>query len=154
MTDIGADLGDERRREVLASFARQGFLRNMGARITALTAGKCVIELPFSDAVAQQQGLFHGGAIGAVADTAGGYAAMTLMPAGADVLTMEYKVNFLRPAAGEALVAEGEVLRAGRSVTVTRVEVHARDGERRILCAAIQQSVMRAPIRKGGDDGE
>ncbi len=137
-------LEDERRQEILASFARQGFLTSMGAHIVALAAGRCMIEMPFSEAVAQQHGFFHGGAIGALADSAGGYAAMTLVPEGEGVLTLEYKINFLRPAVGEAIVAEGTVLRAGRSVTITRVEVYAREGQRRVLCAAIQQSIARA----------
>jgi len=149
MSDATLDLTDERREAVLASFARQGFLRAMGARIVALAAGRCVIELPFGEGVSQQHGFFHGGAIGTLADTAGGYAAMTLMPDRADVLTLEYKINFLRPASGDALVAEGEVLRAGRSVSVTRVNVYAREGEGRILCAAVQQSIMRAASRGG-----
>jgi uncharacterized protein (TIGR00369 family) len=142
-----AELATERRQEILASFARQGFLTAMGVRVLVLTAGRCALEMPFGKVVAQQHGFFHGGAIGALADTAGGYAAMTLMQDGADVLTLEYKINFLRPASGKLLIAEGTVLRAGRTVTITRVDVHACDGERRTLCAAIQQSIMQAPAR-------
>lgn len=137
-------LSAKKRREILASFERQGFLRSMGARIVDLAAGRCAIELPFGEVVAQQHGFFHGGAIGTLADTAGGYAAMTLMPEGVDVLTLEYKINFLRPASGEALIAEGEVLRAGRAVTVTRANVYVVAGGLRVPCAAIQQSIMRA----------
>ena len=80
-----------------------------------------------------------------MADTAGGYAALTLLPAGSEVLTLEYKINFLRPAAGAPLAAEGVVLRPGRSVTVTRVDVYVLTGDRTALCAALQQSIMRAP---------
>lgn len=129
---------------VRESFARQGLMRAIGASLTDLAPGRCTIALPFSDAVSQQQGFFHGGIIGAIADTAGGYAALSLLPPGSEVVTLEYKINFLRPAAGQRLVAEGSVLRAGRSVTVTRVDVFIEaDGERR-LCAALQQSIMRA----------
>jgi uncharacterized protein (TIGR00369 family) len=131
--------------EVRASFARQGLMQGIGAALTELGPGRCRIELPFSDLVGQQQGFFHGGIIGAVADTAGGYAALTLLPAGSELLTLEYKINFLRPAAGARLAAEGMVLRPGRSVTVTRVDVHALVGDRMVLCAALQQSIMRAP---------
>jgi uncharacterized protein (TIGR00369 family) len=67
------------------------------------------------------------------------------MPVGSEVVTLEYKVNFLRPAAGDRLLAEGSVLRAGRSVTVTRVDVFVEADGRRSLCAALQQSIMRAP---------
>ncbi|MBD0273440.1 MAG: PaaI family thioesterase [Acetobacteraceae bacterium] len=135
----------EKEAEVRASFARQGLMRAIGAELSALGPGRCTVELPFSEAVGQQQGFFHGGVIGAVADTAGGYAAVTLLPAGSDVLTLEYKVNFLRPAAGGRLVAEGSVLRAGRSVSVTRVDVFVEADGRRSLCAALQQSIMRVP---------
>lgn len=147
MSNDDAELATKRRQEILASFARQGSLTGMGARVLALTAGRCALEMPFGNAVTQQHGFFHGGAVGALADSAGGYAAMTLVPDGTDVLTLEYKINFLRPASGETLVAEGMVLRAGRTVTITRVDVHACDGERRTLCAAIQQSIMQAPTR-------
>lgn len=138
-------LSSARRREVEISFSRQGFLNGLGARLVDLGAGRCVVELPFSDAVTQQQGFFHGGAMGALADTAGGYAAMTLLPDRTEVVTLEYKINFLRPAAGDAIIAVGEVLRAGRSVVVTRVDVHVRRGEQRVLCAALQQSIAPAP---------
>jgi uncharacterized protein (TIGR00369 family) len=140
------NLDTERRDQVLESFARQGFLNGMGARITALDAGRCVVNLPYGPDVSQQHGFFHGGAIGALADTAGGYAAMTLFPAGTDVVTLEYKINFLRPAVGDILIAEGLVLRVGRTVSVTRVDVYIQSGERRTLCAAIQQSVMLAKL--------
>jgi uncharacterized protein (TIGR00369 family) len=137
-----AAIAAERVRE---SFARQGLMRAIGASLTDLAPGRCTIAVPFSDAVSQQQGFFHGGIIGAIADTAGGYAALSLLPPGSEVVTLEYKINFLRPAAGQRLVAEGSVLRAGRSVTVTRVDVFIEvDGERR-LCASLQQSIMQTP---------
>lgn len=140
-----ATLAKAKELEVLGSFARQGLLRTIGAELTSLAAGRCVIALPFTESVGQQQGFFHGGVIGAIADTAGGYAALTMLPQGSEVLTLEYKVNFLRPAAGDRLVAEGIVLRAGRTVCVTRADVFVeQDGQRR-LCAALQQSMMRAP---------
>ena len=147
--NLGRDLPEQKRQEILASFGRQGFLRGLRAQVVALAAGSCVIELPFDDAVSQQHGFFHGGALGALADTAGGYAAMTVAPTGVEVLTLDYKIDFLRPAVGEKVVAEAEVLRAGRSVTVTRVDVYACDGDRRVLCAAIQQTIMRASNQDG-----
>ena len=135
----------EKETEVRANFARQGLMRSLGATLSEVEAGRCVIELPFSEEVAQQRGFFHGGIVGAIGDTAGGYAAMTLLPEGADVLTLEYKINFLRPAAGGRIVAEGTVLRAGRTVVVTRVDVYVESDGGRLLCAALQQSIMRAP---------
>jgi uncharacterized protein (TIGR00369 family) len=152
MSDGRTELSQGKRAEVVASFERQGFLRELGARIVTLSGGHCVVELPFSEAVSQQHGLFHGGAIGAIADTAGGYAAMTLAPEGVDVLSAEYKINFLRPAFGQTIVADGVVLKAGRSLTITRVDVWAVDGSNRRLCAAVQQSIARAHSRSPGSD--
>lgn len=139
-------------RAVRASFARQGLMVAIGAEMTALSHGLCTIELPFSEAVGQQHGFFHGGIVGALADSAGGYAALSTMAPGADVLTLEYKINFLRPAAGTRLVASGSVLRAGRSVVVTRADIFVETPAGRRLCAALQQSIMRAPDRQDGDD--
>ena len=128
-----------------ASFARQGLMRAIGAELAILGPGRCAVEVPFSETVGQQHGFFHGGVIGAVADTAGGYAALSLLPVGSEVVTLEYKVNFLRPAAGDRLLAEGSVLRAGRSVTVTRVDVYVEAHGRKSFCAALQQSIVQAP---------
>lgn len=133
-----------RAEEVRASFARQGSMRLIGARMVELGYGACAIELPFSAALGQQEGFFHGGIIGAVADSAGGYAAMSMLPAGVEVVTLEYKINFLRPAIGSRLLARGIVLRAGRRVVVTRCDVVAGDGDGLKLCAALQQSVARS----------
>ncbi|WP_135467146.1 PaaI family thioesterase [Crenalkalicoccus roseus] len=135
--------------EVRASFARQGLMCAIGAAITELGPGRCALELPFSEGVSQQHGFFHGGIVGALADTAGGYAALTLLPVGSEVLTLEYKINFLRPAAGRRLLAEGAVLRAGRSVLVTRVDVFVLEEGQRHACAALQQSIMRAGAAPG-----
>ncbi len=150
MTDDAADLADDKAAEVRASFQRQGLFRALGATMTHLAPGLCTLELPFCDAVSQQQGFFHGGIIGALADSAGGYAAFSLMPPGGEILTLEYKINFLRPGAGERLVAAGTVLRAGRTVTITRVDVTIVQPSRSVLCAAMQQSVMAAPAALGG----
>ena len=137
-------LSAEKESEVRASFACQGLMRAIGAELAALGPGRCTVAVSFSEKVGQQHGFFHGGVIGAVADTAGGYAALSLLPAGSEVVTLEYKVNFLRPAAGDRLLAEGSVLRAGRSVTVTRADVFVVARGRRQLCAALQQSIVQA----------
>ena len=139
------ELSAEKEGEVRASFARQELMRAIGAELAALGPGRCAVGLPFSEKVGQQHGFFHGGVIGAVADTAGGYAALSVLPVGSEVVTLEYKVNFLRPAAGDRLLAEGSVLRAGRSVTVTRVDVFVEARGGRQLCAALQQSIVLAP---------
>jgi uncharacterized protein (TIGR00369 family) len=125
------------------SFARQGLMATLGARIVAVEPGFCAIEMPYTPAVSQQQGYFHGGAIGAIADTAAGYAAYSLMPAGSEILTVEYKLNLVRAALPPMLRAEGRVLRAGRTLTVCRADIyHQRDG-RSEACALLQSTLMR-----------
>jgi uncharacterized protein (TIGR00369 family) len=125
------------------SFARQGLMATLGARIVALEPGFCAIEMGYAPNVSQQQGFFHGGAIGAIADTAAGYAAYSLMPAGAEVLTVEYKLNLIRPAVPPTLRAEGRVLRAGKTLTVCRADVfHSAPGGLE-ACALLQSTLMR-----------
>ena len=128
------------------SFAKQGLMGLLGARVVEVDRGSCVIEVPFRDELTQQQRYFHGAVTGAIADSAGGYAALTLAPEDCEVLTVEYKVNFLAPAWGEKLVARGEVLRVGRRLLVCKAEVVAvsPDGEES-PCAALQQTVALAP---------
>jgi uncharacterized protein (TIGR00369 family) len=130
-------------RAVRASFAKQGMLGGMGAWMVDVQPGRAVIELPFSNRVTQQHGVFHGAAIGAIGDSAGGYAALTLMPDGSEVVTIEYKINFVRPARGQLLRAEGQVLRAGKSVSVSRVDVFAVDQGTPELAAVLQATFMR-----------
>jgi uncharacterized protein (TIGR00369 family) len=93
---------------VRESFARQGLMDLLGARIVEVGKGTCEIEVAFRDELTQQQRYFHGAVAGAIADSAGGYAALTLAPPDREVLTVEYKVNFLAPAWGEKLVARGK----------------------------------------------
>lgn len=128
---------------VRKSFDAQGIMGHLGARLVSVAPGACVIELPYSDAVSQQHGFFHGGAIGTIADTAGGYAAFSLMDSEDGILTVEYKINLMAPAAGELLIARGEVIRPGRTLTVTKTDVFVvKDGEE-IACAVMQQTLMR-----------
>jgi uncharacterized protein (TIGR00369 family) len=126
------------------SFSRQGLMTALGARLAAIEAGRVVIELPYTAGVSQQHGLFHGGVMGAIADNAGGYAALSLMPAGSEVLTIEYKINFMRPARGALLRATGSVVRAGKSITVVRSEVETLDGAAVSHCALMQATMIKA----------
>ena len=127
---------------VRASFARQKVMNLIGAEMGALAPGHCEIRLPFRDDLTQQNGYFHAGITGTIVDSAGGYAGLTLMPAGAEVLTVEFKLNLLAPADGDLLVAEGQVLKSGRNLVITRGEVYAiRNGEA-IHCATMQQTLM------------
>ncbi|GGS87019.1 PaaI family thioesterase [Streptomyces violaceus] len=128
---------------VRESFGRQGLMTHLGARITRIAPGRVHIELPGRPEVTQQHGYFHAGATSAIADSAGGYAAFTQFPEGTDVLTVEYKINLLAPAVGDHLEAVGTVLKAGRTLTVCRLEVlGVRDG-RRGLVASGQQTLIR-----------
>jgi len=131
---------------IRASFSRQGMMRGLGARLGEIAPGQVAIELPYGEAVGQQQGLFHGGAIGAIGDIAGGYAALSLMPAGSEVVTVEYKINFIRPAKGGLLRAEGQVLRAGRSMTIARIDVSQVDGHQTVAVALLQATYMRVAV--------
>jgi uncharacterized protein (TIGR00369 family) len=117
----------------------------LGARVVEVDRGLCVIEVPFRDELTQQQRYFHGAVTGAIADTAGGYAALTLAPQDREVLTVEYKINILAPAWGEKLVARGAVLSAGRGLFVCKSEVVAVSAEgEESPCAALQQTVALA----------
>src|SRR5215217_7559559 len=128
------------------SFAKQGIMRLLGAKVTEVGEGRCQIEVPFRDDISQQQRYFHGAVAGAIGDRAGGYAALTLAPEDREVLTVEYKINFLAPAWGHKLVARGEVLTAGRRLFVCKAEVVAVSDEgEETPCAALQQTVATAP---------
>lgn len=135
-----ADTGFEAR--VRDSFARQPFMALMGATMGPLAAGRAEIVLPYCESVTQQHGFFHGGAIGALADTAGGYAAYTLFPADSTLLTVEYKINIMAPGRGDRLVAVGQVTRAGRTLTVVQVDVFAEAGGVRTHCALATQTLI------------
>ena len=129
------------------SFLRQGLMQHLGARLLRVEPGLCVVALPYSERVTQQQGGFHGGAMGALADIACGYAAMTTVPADSEVTTVEYKINFLAGFKDGELVATGRVVKAGKRVIVTSAEVaHHDPAGRQTACALMQQTVM--PVAK------
>ena len=127
---------------VAASFARQNAMHLIHATMPVIEHGRTEIHVPHWDGVEQQHGFVHGGVVGMIADSAAGYAAMTVVPATASVLTVEYKMNLVAPADGDHLVARGSVLRPGRTLIVTRAEVFAVNGERETLCALMQQTIM------------
>ena len=134
---------------VRESFAKQGLMRLLEAEVSEVGEGWCVIEVPYSDKLTQQQRYFHGAVAGAIGDSAGGYAALTLAPEGREVLTVEYKINFLAPAWGQKMVARGEVLTAGRRLFVSKAEVIAVSGEgEETPCAALQQTIATAPSER------
>lgn len=131
---------------VQASFERQGMMRHLGARLLRVEPGLCELALPYSDKVTQQQDGFHGGAMGALADIAGGYAGLTVAPEGMEVVTAEYKINFFNSFQDGELRATGRVLKAGRRIIVTAAEVmHIdADGQER-ACAMLQQTLVPVP---------
>src|SRR5262245_31939548 len=104
--------------EIKSSFARQSVMKLIGAALTSIEPGIVEIQLPYRDDMSQQHGYVHAGIITTIADSACGYAAFSLMPAGSEVLSVEFKMNFLRPARGVRFVARGEVIKAGRTLTV------------------------------------
>ncbi len=116
---------------VEASFARQPFMTHLGARLVHLEPGEVDIAMAYSPDLTQQHGFFHAGATSSIADSAAGYAALTLYPAGTGVLTTEYKINLLNPARGERLIARGRVVKPGRTLTICRSDVYGEsdDGE-------------------------
>jgi uncharacterized protein (TIGR00369 family) len=133
---------------VRASFARQGLLIHLGAQLTGIAAGRVEIELPFSTDLTQQHGYFHAGAVTSIVDTACGYAALTLMPPGSEVLTIEYKVNFVSPARGDKLIATGRVVKPGSQVTVCQGEVLALgEGEHKLCATMLATMILRTANR-------
>ncbi|HEY7442949.1 MAG TPA: PaaI family thioesterase, partial [Vicinamibacterales bacterium] len=125
-TDADGHVANERFREsVEASFARQGLMQALGGRLRRIEPGAVEIELPYSELVTQQHGYFHAAAIAAIADNAGGYAALTLMRSNEEVVAAEFKINFLRPAVGRLLVADAVVVRIGHTLAVSQATVRA-----------------------------
>ncbi|MEO8738563.1 MAG: PaaI family thioesterase [Casimicrobiaceae bacterium] len=127
---------------VRASFARQGAMRLIGASILELRPGHCAVAVAHREDLTQQHGYIHAGIVSALVDTAGGFAGYTLFPADSGVLTVEFKLNLLAPAAGERLIAVGEVVKPGRTLVITRGEVYAETAGARVLCAIMQQTLM------------
>lgn len=127
-------LSSDRRARVEASFAAQGLMRTLGAEIVVLEEGRCVIRAPIGEETGQQHGFAHAGLSFAIGDSAAGYAALTMMPEGAEVLTAEMKIHLIRPGAGQWLRAEGRVIKPGRRLFVVGAEVYAedRDAERHV----------------------
>ena len=127
---------------VRASFAKQHAMALIRASLPLVEPGRTEIHLPHWDGVEQQHGFVHGGVVGMIADSAAGYAAMTLVSASASVLTVEYKMNLVAPADGEKLIARGKVVRPGRTLVVTQAEVFAVKDNKETLCALMQQTIM------------
>jgi uncharacterized protein (TIGR00369 family) len=124
------------------SFARQGLMKHLGAELTGLSSGQCEIRVSHRPELTQQHGYFHAGVTASIADSASGYAAYSTMPADATVLTVEYKINLVAPAEGDALIARGRVLRSGKTLKICAADVFVVKGGQEILCATSLSTIM------------
>jgi uncharacterized protein (TIGR00369 family) len=139
-------------RRIADSFQRQRMLATLGARLLRVGDGEVDIELPSSEAIQQQHGFVHAGAIATIADSACGYACLTRMRAGSAVLSVEFKINLLAPAVGERFVARARVVRVGRTVGVATAEVTAQSASKPDVCIALMQAtIMRVEPRNGAE---
>src|SRR5215813_2328100 len=129
-------------RRVRQSFSQQGLMKHLGARLTELKPGAAELRAMFREELTQQHGYFHAGVSGSLADVACGYAAYTLMPEDASVLTVEYKINLMAPADGEELIARARVVRSGRTLKICTADVFARRGETETYCATVLATIM------------
>lgn len=134
---------DAVRARIRDSFSRQGLMRTLGAELVTIEPGIAMIRLAHSDEITQQHGYIHAGATSSIADAAGGYAAMTWMDVGNEVLTVEYKINLIAPASTPILEATGTVVHTGGRLSVCSLEVIGVDGSERVLVATGQQTLYR-----------
>ena len=145
MTHLATPQDPEFAARVRASFAQQGLMSTIGASLELIEPGEVHIALPFSSSLSQQHGYMHAGATTAIADSANGYAALTLTPPGYEVLAVEFKINLLAPARAPRLLARGRVLRAGRRLTVCLAEVLGVDGDEHELVATMLSTISARP---------
>jgi uncharacterized protein (TIGR00369 family) len=127
---------------VRESFARQGLMKYLGAELIELTAGRVAIRVPFRAELTQQHNYFHAGISGAIADSACGYSAYTLMPEDSSVLTVEYKMNLLAPADGDELIARARVLRSGKTLKICAADVYVLKKGVEVHCATMLATIM------------
>lgn len=138
-------LSPQKSADILNIFNAQGAMKLIGARLIEIDEGVTEFELDFRPELSQQHGYFHAGIISTLVDTAGGCAGATLMPPGSNVLTVEYKLNLLAPGDGERLRARGEVVKSGRTLTVTQGQVWVSKAGNETLCAVMQQTLIAMP---------
>jgi uncharacterized protein (TIGR00369 family) len=137
---------------VRTSFAKQGLMSTLGATLTSVAPGLVQIAIRPDPAISQQHGFVHAGAVSAIADTAAGYAALSLMPPNRGVLTTEFKINFVAPAVGDRILARGKVVKAGRTLTLAQTEVFAESGGQEKLIALLTATLMAVEGRAGVSD--
>ena len=137
---------------VTLSFGKQGLMGTLGATLGKIAPGAVEIMLRPGPAVSQQHGFVHAGAVSAIADSAAGYAALSLMPPGSGVLTTEFKINLVAPATGDIIVARGRVVKAGRTLTLAQAEVFAVSDGKEKLIALLTATLMSIADREGISD--
>lgn len=147
------ELAPEHAEAVRSSFARQGIMAHLGAKLERVEPGLVEISLPYRKELSQQHGYFHAGVVATVADSAAGYAAFSLMPPGSSVLSVEFKVNLIAPADGQRLLARGKVIRSGRTITVCAMEVEVEKDGARTACMVGQGTLMRLQASPGRPPG-
>ncbi|HWK72908.1 MAG TPA: PaaI family thioesterase [Povalibacter sp.] len=140
------------RQRIRSSFAKQGLMTTLGATLGNISPGLVEIQMCPAPSISQQHGFVHAGAVSAIADTAAGYAALTLMPPGRGVLTTEFKINLLAPAAGSRILARGRVVKAGRTLTLAQTEVFAENAGQEKLIALLTATLMTIEGREGIND--
>ena len=128
---------------VRANFDSSGLMKHLGVHLGEILPGEVHLHLPYRSALAQSQGYFHAGATSALADTAGGLAALSLFKTGESVLTVEFKINLIAPAQGESLEAIGRIVRSGRTLTTAQVEVYGIEPGKKTQVALMQQTLIR-----------
>jgi uncharacterized protein (TIGR00369 family) len=133
--------------DVEAIIAAQGAMRLIGVEIVRVDTGYAEFAVNFRPELSQQNGFFHAGIVSTLVDTAGGCAGVTAMPPGAGVLTVEFKLNLLAPADGERIVARAEVVKSGRTLTITQGKVFVNKDGRESLCALMQQTLIAIPSK-------
>lgn len=141
--------GEER---IRLSFAKQGLMATLGASLGSVEPGKVEIVLIPGPAVSQQHGFVHAGAVSAIADSAAGYAGLSLMPPGRGVLTTEFKINLVAPAKGDRIIARGEVVKSGRTLTLAQAKVFAEAGGQEKLVALLTATLMAIEGQEGVSD--
>lgn len=145
MADIGSAVDDTVATRIRDSFVRQGLMTHLGAELAEIAVGQVKLRLPFRAELTQHHGFFHAGSTASIADTAGGYAAMTMFAADRSVLTVEFKLNLINPARGAWLEAAGRVIKPGRTLTICQLDVwgvtkgartHVATGMQTLICVA------------------
>jgi uncharacterized protein (TIGR00369 family) len=136
-------------RRIRTSFAKQGLMRTLGATLGEVRSGQVEIVLVPKPELSQQHGFVHAGVVSAIADSAAGYAALSMMPMGRGVLTTEFKINLLAPATGERIIARGRVVKAGRTLTLAQTEVFAENDGKEQLIALLTATFMAIEGREG-----